>query len=476
MKHLLRPIFVMVPLLAFIACGTPSGNNTESTITINGVVVNEATNSALPDAIVQLTIGTKTSFKVTDAQGAYSFAVKVDSLVTLNFQALKEGFTPRTQQAFGVPGRNITMPDFRLSIPSAGGGGTTPNPVGAGSGSAFSIQLQSVSNSSIQVISTGGIEQSIITFVVKDSLGRAIAEDKAVNVAFSFGARPNGGENLQPATVRTDRSGLARAVLKSGTISGVVQIQASVSLPGGATLRSQPTNLMINSGLPDANHFSVATQFLNIPGCARYGDPNTITAFMGDRFGNFVPPNTSVYFTTDGGIINGSAVSGTGGTATTTLLGAAPCPTHPTLGPGFATIRARTADVNNNTIESSVVVLFSSTSTLNISPQVVNVPNGGSQNFVLTIRDTNGNPLAPGSKITVVAEGEGVTLLGDANVTMPDTQGSGPGTTVFRFTLQDADLKTDAQQAVELKIDVVSPNGNISARLSGSSFKILPRN
>ncbi len=477
MNHLLRPIFFLGLLVTTLSCGTPTDPDSGSSIiTVSGVVVNEATNNALSDAIVQLTVGTKTTFKVTDAQGLYTFDVKVDSLVTLTVQALKEGFVTRTQQAFGVPGRNVTMPEFRLSTVAGGGTGTNPDPVGTGTGSAFSIQLQSISHPAIQVISTGGNEQSIVTFVVKDSLGRAIAEDKAVDVVFSFGARPNGGENLQPATVRTDRSGLAKAVLKSGTVSGVVQLIATVTLPGGVTLRTQPASVIINSGLPDANHFSMSTQQRNVPGCVRYGVSNTMTAYVGDRYGNNVPANTPIYFTTNGGIIGGSALTAVNGTATTTLLTAAPCPTHPTLGPGFATVRARTADLNNNTIETFNVVLFSDASTLTVSPQTVNVPNGGSQSFVMTIDDINGNPLAPGTTITVSAEGEGITVLGDVSITLPDTQGRGPGLTEFRFTLEDVDGDVNEQKAVEVKIDIISPNGNIAARINGSSFKILPKN
>jgi hypothetical protein len=478
MNHLLRPIFFASLLLTALSCGTPTDPDSGSaTITVSGVVVNDATNNALPDAIVQISVGTKTDFQVTDANGAYSFDVKVDSLVTLNFQAVKEGFVARTQQAFGVPGRNITMPDFRLAAVTSGGG-TDPgtDPVGTGTGSAFSIQLQSISHPSIQVLATGGNEQSVLTVVVKDSLGRAIAEDKAVDVTFSFGARPNGGEGLQPATVRTDRSGLARTVLKAGTVSGVVQLIATVTLPGGAILRTQPVSVIIHSGLPDAAHFSMSTQQRNVPGCVRYGVSNLMTAYVGDRYGNNVPANTPIYFTTDGGIIGGSSATGANGTATTTLLTAAPCPTHPTLGPGFATVRARTADVNNNTIETSNVVLFSDASTLTVSPQVVNVPDGGSQSFVMTIDDINGNPLAPGTTITVTAEGEGITVLGDVSKTMPDTQGRGPGLTEFRFTLEDVDGTVNLQKAVEVRIDIISPNGNIAARINGSSFKILPKN
>lgn len=476
MKHLLRPFFFAGMLMATLSCGTPTDPGSgRSTITVAGVVVNDATNSALANAIVQLSVGTKTDFKITDAQGGYSFAVTVDSLVTLNVQALKEGYVTRAQQAFGVPGRNVTMPDFRLVAATNGGGGTIPGTNPVGTGSAFSIQLLSISHPTIQVISTGGIEQSIITVVVKDSLGRAIAEDKAVDVAFRFGARPNGGETLMPATMRTDRSGQARAVLKAGTVSGVVQLIATVNLSGGAVLRTQPVSVVINSGLPDANHFSMSTERLNVPGCVRYGVNNVMTTYVGDRYGNSVPTNTPVYFTTNGGIIGGFSSTGSSGTATSTLITAAPCPTHPTLGPGFATVRARTADVNNATIEAATIVLFSAAATLSVSPQVVNVPNGGSQSFTLTVSDIHGNPLVAGSTIEISAEGKGITVLGDVSKTMPDTQGRGPGLTEFRFTLEDSDATVDEQGAVEVKIDVTSPNGNISARISGSSFKILPQ-
>lgn len=472
------PTALLVLLMA-ASCGSPTSESSSgSVITINGIVVDAATNQVMPNAIVELTVRNRTSFKVTGTDGAYRFDVRVDSLVTVTIRALKEGYEPVSQQAFGVPGRNITMPDIKLTVP--GGGSGTPGPVtpgtGSGIGSAFSVQLQSVSHPTIQVLSTGGLEQSQITFVVRDSLGRAIDESKAVDVVLSFGARPNGGESLLPTTVRTDRNGTARTVIKSGTVSGVVQVVATVVMPGGLTLRSQPATVIIQGGLPDAARFSLSTQFLNLPGGAVYGNLNNITAFVGDRYGNHSPVGTPVYFTTDGGIITGSAATTTAGAAYAILTTAAPFPTHPTLGPGFATVTARTADINNATIQTSIVVLFSGPTTVSVSPQVVNVPNGGSQSFILQVRDNHGHPLSPGSKISVSVEGSGVEVLGDVDITLPDTQRSGPGTTEFRFTLQDSDFSTSEQKVVEIKIEVVSPNGNVSARLNGSSFKVLPGN
>ncbi len=236
--------------------------------------------------------------------------------------------------------------------------------------------------------------------------------------------------------------------------AGVVQIIAEVNL-GFRVIRSKPVNIAIHGGLPDYNHFSIAPEYLNFPGLVEYGLFNKISAYVGDKYSNPVKPNTVVYFSTTGGIIQGSAPTNEMGVAIVQLMSALPTPIHPTLGPGFATVRASTADENNQTISREIVVLFSGyPSNLSITPTTFSIPNGGSQAFNYTVADGNGNPIASGNTITVTVEGN-VKAQGDISINMPDTQSR--GWTQFSFVVLDADPDKTEQAPVTIKIEVNGP-------------------
>jgi len=100
-----------------------------------------------------------------------------------------------------------------------------------------------------------------------------------------------------------------------------------------------------------------------------------------------VRPQTAVYFTTTGGLVEGSALTNNVGQASVNLISSAPKPTHPTLGAGFATVTARTANENQQTIETGVIVLFSGIPQISVNPTVISVPQGGSQFFQYFVHD-----------------------------------------------------------------------------------------
>ena len=250
----------------------------------------------------------------------------------------------------------------------------------------------------------------------------------------------------------------------SGITAGVVQIIAEVD-QGGVTLRSKPVAVTIHGGLPDASHFSLAVKSLNFPGYNIYGLLDGITAYVGDKYGNPVKSETSVYFTTTGGIIAGSAVTDEMGRASVDLMSAAPKPDHAVYGPGFATVTGRTADEDQNTIEAYTLVLFSGIPQISINTTSIDVPNDGSQSINFTVSDQNNNPLAAGTTISVGVEAGDVKAVGNTDINIPDTQSR--GWTNFSFTLIDSKPDETIQNPVTIKITTSGPNGAAEAFVSG---------
>ena len=221
--------------------------------------------------------------------------------------------------------------------------------------------------------------------------------------------------------------------------------------------------------MPDLNHFSIISEFANIPGLVVYGFENTITAFVGDKYSNPVKPNTVVYFNTTGSIIQGSSVStGNDPRVSVKLITAAPYPIDPDLGPGFARVTATTANEYNQNISKSTVVLFSGFPiNFSVSPTTFNIPNGGVQTFNYIVADENNNPIYSGNKITVTVEGN-VRARGDININMPDTQSR--NWTMFSFSLEDSDPTRTEFSRVYVKIEVSGISGTNVINIQGTSY------
>jgi hypothetical protein len=274
----------------------------------------------------------------------------------------------------------------------------------------------------------------------------------------------------------TNENGVATTVLESGTISGVVQVIAEVTKANGTVVRSNPERIVIRSGPPNIDHFSVATSVFNLPGYHTFGLNTAITAFIGDRYGNKVDPGTAVYYTTDGGIIQGAAFTGSGsalGQASVNLTTAAPFPVHPSLGPGFATVRVRTVDENNQNIESSVLVLFTGGAIIETETTSIDIPHQGSQTVRFRVTDQFGNPLAAGNTITVDVEGDNMKVIGDTNITLPDTQFPGLGITDFSFTISDDDREEEVIEVARVTITVTGPNRGAKMVIEGVTRKAV---
>jgi hypothetical protein len=466
---------ILFTSIAFIACETVTGPDPEPAI-LNGTVISQSNNAPLQGASVRVITPLPNQQAITDANGSYSLTIEADSLIDVSLQVVLDGYITENYDLFAAPGRTINVPAIRMT-PLNDTGGTDPDDPDdeVPSGTPASIALSSVSSAEIVVTGTGGIQQTSVSFVVTDSVGVPLTLSRQTSVTFRLGASPGGGEYLSPTSAMTNEDGIATTVLESGTVSGVVQVIAEVAKTDGTILRSNPERIVIRSGPPSSDHFSVATSVFNMPGFHTYGLNSSITAFIGDRYGNKVDAGTAVYYTTDGGIIQGAAFTGSGsslGQAVSNLTTAAPFPVHPQLGPGFATVRVRTVDYNNQNIETSILVLFSGYPVIETETTSIDIPHMGSQTVRFRVTDQFGNPLAPGNTITVNVEGKNMNVIGDTNITLPDTQFPGLGVTDFSFTISDDDREEEALEVARVTIEVSGPNRGAKMVIEGVTRKV----
>jgi hypothetical protein len=343
---------------------------------------------------------------------------------------------------------------------------------GGGSGPAATIALVQMTRTAISVREVGGDETSIVTYEVRDSLGRPVDQAHQVTVSFFFQGNPGGGEFISPSSALTEaQTGRVRTTVNSGYKAGVLQIVAQATI-GSRTIRSAPVIINIFGGFPVASHFSVGASKLNFPGYDRLGERNTISVLAGDKYSNPVKPGTAIYFSTTGGIINipATAYTNSDGEASATLISGNPRPNDPVLGLGFARVSASTVGELGETVSDTVIVLFSGTSQITgVSPTTFAVPAGGTSGpITFTVSDQNGNPLSQGTSIRVTLQYTpppnttiNLTVTGDVDVTLGDTQLRGAGTTQFTFRVVDQTIGgVPTSVPVTVVISVTSPNGN----------------
>jgi len=462
-----RIFFLLVAgVLLWAGCDQTSTEEAAGIVTLTGQVLDAETNNPIVGALVQLQ--PKGLLTETDSLGRYRFEVTIDSTMELTVSAIKTGYSSASLPVLAVPNRTIEVPVLRLTRTA------TEEPV---SGEAANILLLSQSDRAIGVRESGSKETAELVFQVSDSMGRPVVLDYAVRVRFRFGVRPGGGEYLFPEEAQTDNRGRVRVHVASGTKAGVVQIVAEATV-NGRTIRSQPVSLAIHGGLPDQNFFTLAPAQYNFPGWVAYGLKNEISVIVGDQYGNPVKPGTAVYFTTTNGVITGSTLTDANGQGSVTLYSANPLPPN-----GIAIITATTADRNQQPVTRSIPIVFSGPPNIdlcmldeqqNCLPEPIARLN---QSYLLRVTDHLGNPLAPGTKLTIEAQGTKVKAVGDVDVELGDTvfrvRGAettyddvvrGRGITEFFFrVVEDQRLDeggTPTVEAVVIKVD--GPNGKLT--------------
>lgn len=456
MKKYIAILVSLIFLLFNFGCKKPvePEQQQQKVVTLKGQVLESATGSPIDSAVIRVIGITPQIISYTDSLGFYYVSFEIDTETEVKVIAFKEGYEPDTAVVLAIPGRNINVQNLMLNRVS---------PEAPISGEAASIVLIFQSAKNIGVKGSGSVETAQMIFEVQDSSGKPVDLAHSVEVSFRIGSGPGGGEFVYPPKARTDGKGRVTANIASGTKSGVVQIIAE-SVVGTRTIRSLPVVIVIHGGLPDSAHFSIAPERLNFPGYNIFGLTNKITAYVGDKYGNPVKPGTAVYFTTTGGIIEGSVLTNDQGQGTVNLISAEPRPVHPTLGPGYAVVTATTADENQRTIKAETIVLFSGYPVITVEPTTFDIQNLSSQVFNYTVSDQNGNPLSSGTTIKVTIDGKDIRALGDLDIVLPDTRDR--SWTRFSFAVQDTTADT-TERPVLIRISAVGPNGSATFNIQG---------
>ncbi len=162
----------------------------------------------------------------------------------------------------------------------------------------------------ISLKGTGGAgrqESSTVTFKVLDRNGNPVS-GQAVNFTLNTSA---GGLSLNPASATTGAGGLVTTTVASGTVNTPVRVTAA--LPG-TSLSTLSDQLVVSTGVPDQNSFSLSAVTKNVEGGQYNGctDPSgtIVTARLADHFHNPAPDGTAVSFTAEGGSIDASCLTG----------------------------------------------------------------------------------------------------------------------------------------------------------------------
>jgi len=178
------------------------------------------------------------------------------------------------------------------------------------SASAGQLAFVSALPQNISLKGTGGAgrqESSTVTFKVLDRNGNPVS-GQAVNFSLDTNA---GGLTLNPANATSGANGLVTTTVAAGTVNTPVRVTAT--LPG-TTLSSLSDQLVISTGVPEQNSFSLSTVIRNVEGGQYNGCPaptgTIVTARLADHFHNPAPDGTAVSFTAEGGSIDASCLTG----------------------------------------------------------------------------------------------------------------------------------------------------------------------
>ncbi|MBK7105416.1 MAG: hypothetical protein IPH62_09040 [Ignavibacteriae bacterium] len=475
-KNYILFAFILILSAFIISCDTKStdpddtdGTDTTDVVVLNGQVVAAESGDPLSGAIIKISDGLTVKGATTGADGKFTANFELTSDTDLSIIAFKAGYFQDTTEIFAIVNTEMEVPLFQLQRDESSN-------VAGYSGKAASIYLYTQSSEFVGVTASGAAENIDIVFEISDSSGIIIGESNAIEVSFRFGSAPNGGEYLYPSSVVSNALGKAAVSLKTGTKAGVAQIIAE-AVVDGKPIASKPVSVTIHGGFPDMAHFSIGPEKLNYPYFYVINEEARITVLIGDKFSNPVRPGTAVYFSSDAGVIAGSALTNEMGVASVSLLSGYPKPNDPTYGPGFFFVYASTVNENEEQITTRTRLLFSGLPVVNLYPlnidtlgnvtqvETVDIANGGLQSFMYTVTDDMGHPLASGNNYSVgIATDGDAGAGGDINITMPDTQ---QGNTIFYFSVQDTKPDELTPAAITVTVSSSGPNGRSSASANG---------
>ncbi len=315
LRDLFLPFFVIL-VLAIAGCGEindddSSSSNADSSTSASNEAATINLTSSLPagSSLAQGGQATITA-EVIDDNGN---PVSDGTLVNFTSDRGTISATATTRNGIALATFQAGTAGGIVAVTAASGQATKTISFQVDSGSAATVNFVSASLQSIGVIGSGTPQVSILKFKVVDSSGNEVADGTPV----TFSKNVLGGQESLSQTTASTVGGEVSVSLQSGTVSGTVTVIASIVTESGKTVSSEG-RVTIVSGQPDAEHIGMAVEFFNIAGGKTFGLQDTISAYLGDRYGNVVPDGTSVSFISECGTIGSSE-----GFTTTTTFGVA---------------------------------------------------------------------------------------------------------------------------------------------------------
>ena len=175
--------------------------------------------------------------------------------------------------------------------------------------SATQLTFVSAQPQNIALKGTGGAgrqETASVTFKVLDSAGNPVAGQQ---VSFALNTTA-GGLTLTPASAVSGSTGLVTTTVAAGTVNTPVRVTATLN--GNISVPSD--QLVVSTGVPDQNSFSLSAVIRNVEGGQFNGctapTGSNVTARLADHFHNPAPDGTAVSFTAEGGSIDASCLTG----------------------------------------------------------------------------------------------------------------------------------------------------------------------
>jgi hypothetical protein len=168
----------------------------------------------------------------------------------------------------------------------------------------------------ISLKGTGGAgrqESSTVVFKLRDPNGNPVSGQR-IDFALSTTV---GGLSLNPASATTGADGTASTIVYGGTVNTPVRVIANI--PGsrdnaGQIITTVSDQLVVSTGVPDQNSFSLSTEIYNVEGMNYDGCPapygSKVTVRLADHFNNPAPDGTAVSFNAEGGTVDASCLTG----------------------------------------------------------------------------------------------------------------------------------------------------------------------
>lgn len=174
-----------------------------------------------------------------------------------------------------------------------------------------SIEFVSATPDNIGIIGAGivsGSESSTVVFKVKDTDGNPY-NNRDVNFSLNTDV---GGITLSQTQATTNAQGIVQTVVNSGSVPTSIRVTASTQTLSGEVVFTQSSSLVVSTGLPDQDSFSIAIEDINPEAWNTDGVEVPVTVRLADAFNNPVPDGTAISFTTEGGSIESSCLTDNG--------------------------------------------------------------------------------------------------------------------------------------------------------------------